>query len=386
MHRDARALAGRVEARHDGAAPDVGVDAAHVVVRPGPDRDRLLDRVDARVVHRQLAGAVKDRVDLLGAEVGEVEQDAAVDAAALVDLGLLRARDDVARGQLAGVRGVLEHEPVALGVSQVAALAAAALGDEDAVGLERRRVKLHELHVLQRHARPPRHRHAVAGAGVGVRRAAVHAPEAARRQDDRTRLDALDAAVDEVPGGEADAALAVHHEVEREPLLVDRDLRLHELLVEDVQEHVAGDVGRVARARGAAGPERALGDLAVGRAREDAAHVLELVDVAGPLLAHDGDRILVAQVVGALDGEERVLLGRVLRRVAERGVDAALRGARMAARGMQLRDDGDVGAVPRGLDCGAHPGDPGTDHNDVVSNHAEAAYQSTSRGHFVTVL
>ena len=59
----------------------VRVHAAHVVVGAGPDRDRLEDRIDARVVHRELARARQARVDLLGAEVGEVEQHAAVDAA-----------------------------------------------------------------------------------------------------------------------------------------------------------------------------------------------------------------------------------------------------------------------------------------------------------------
>src|SRR5205085_9837167 len=44
---DARALARRVEAFDRGLAPDVRVDAAHVVVRAGPHGNRLVDRVDA---------------------------------------------------------------------------------------------------------------------------------------------------------------------------------------------------------------------------------------------------------------------------------------------------------------------------------------------------
>ena len=75
----------------------VRVDAAHVVVGAGPDRDRLEDRIDARVVHRQLARAGQARVDLLGAEVREVEQDAAVDAAAVLDLRRVSARDTTSR-------------------------------------------------------------------------------------------------------------------------------------------------------------------------------------------------------------------------------------------------------------------------------------------------
>ncbi len=50
------------------------------------------------------------------------------------------------------------------------------------------------------------------------------------------------------------------------------------------------------------------------RAREDGAPVLELVDVVRRLVAEDLDRVLVAEVVGALDGVEgvrlRIVLGR----------------------------------------------------------------------------
>ena len=183
------------------------------------------------------------------------------------------------------------------------------------------------------------------------------------------RLDALHAAVHQIPGGQADAAVAVGDEVEREPLLVHRDAALDQLLVEDVQQHVAGDVGRVGGARRAAGAERALGDAAVVHAREHRAHVLELVDVARALGAHDGDRVLVAEVVGALDGEEGVVLGAVLAGVAERGVDAALGRARVAARRVQLRDDADVGAVAGRLDGGAHAREACSHHHHVVSDH-----------------
>ena len=70
-----------------------------------------------------------------------------------------------------------------------------------------------------------------------------------------------------------------------------------------------GDVGRVGGARLAGGAERALRDAAVLGAREDGAPVLELVDVVRRLVAEDLDRVLVAEVVGALDRVEGVLLG-----------------------------------------------------------------------------
>ena len=106
VHGHAGGLAGGPEAGQDRLAPDVHVDAAHVVVGARADRDRLVDRVDAGVVERELARAGQPRLDLLRAEVGEVEQHAAVDAAAVGDLLPLRARDDVARGELHRVRRV----------------------------------------------------------------------------------------------------------------------------------------------------------------------------------------------------------------------------------------------------------------------------------------
>ena len=131
-------------------------------------------------------------------------------------------------------------------------------------------------------------------------------------------------------------------------------------------QHVAGDVGAVDGAGRAGGAEGALGDAAVGEAREDRAHVLELVDVAGRLVAHDLDRVLVAQVVGALDRVEGVALGVVLRGVAERRVDAALGGARVGAGRVQLRDHRHVGTGALGLDRGAHAGQARADHHHVM--------------------
>ena len=118
VHRHARSLAGAVQAFERREAPDVGVDATHVVVGTRPNGDRLVDRVDARERLRELTRAVQPLDDLLRAEVAQVEQDVAVDAAALVDLGLLGARDDVARRELHRVRRVALQEALALGVQR----------------------------------------------------------------------------------------------------------------------------------------------------------------------------------------------------------------------------------------------------------------------------
>ena len=104
----------------------------------------------------------------------------------------------------------------------------------------------------------------------------------------------------------------------------------------------------------AGGAERPLREPPVVHAREERAPVLELVDVARRLGAEDLDRVLVADVVGALDGVEGVLLDRVLGGVAERRVDPALGRAGVAARRVQLRDDADVRARVVRLDGRAH--------------------------------
>src|SRR4029078_6976885 len=68
-------------------------------------------------------------------------------ASALVDLGLLGAGDDVARGELHLVGRVLLHEALALGVVEVRALAACALGDQQSQVRQRGRVVLDYIHV-----------------------------------------------------------------------------------------------------------------------------------------------------------------------------------------------------------------------------------------------
>ena len=368
VDRDAGGLARGVEALQLGAAPLVRLDAAHVVVGARPHGDRLVDRVDARVRHREVARAGELGEDLLGPEVAQVEHHRAVDAAPRLDLGRLRPRDDVARGKLERVRRIALHEPLAVLVDQEAALAAAALRDQDPRREHRRRVELHELHVLERQPGAERHRHPVARAGVRVRRRPVEAPHAPRREDRRGSEHGLHAAVQEVPADDARAAAVVLHETEGEVLLEDDEPLLHplrELLEEHLDEHVPGDVGRVHGPRRAGGAERPLVELALGVPREDAAPVLELVDVARRLPGEDLDRVLVAQVVGALHRVEGVRLRVVVGLVPERRVDAALRRAGVAAGRVELRDDGDARPRVVGLDRGAHAGAAGT-HDEHV--------------------
>ena len=88
--------------------------------------------------------------------------------------------------------------------------------------------------------------------------------------------------------------------------------------------------GRLAVVAGVAA-EPALVDLALGRAVERQAHVLEVEDRVDRLLREDLGGVLVDQVVAALHGVEGVPLPVVLLDVRERGGHAALRRARCAS-------------------------------------------------------
>src|SRR4051812_22218331 len=134
VHRHARHLPGGVQAGDAGEPADVRLHPAHRVVVAGLDVDRFAGDVDAGEVAADVHDLAQRLVDALARHDGDVEGDGAVgEAAPLVDLRLLGARDHVARGQLHLVRRVVLHEAVAVGVVEMRALAARALGDEQPV-------------------------------------------------------------------------------------------------------------------------------------------------------------------------------------------------------------------------------------------------------------
>ncbi len=154
-----------------------------------------------------------------------------------------------------------------------------------------------------------------------------------------------------------------------EVLLVAGDLLgvLHELLVEDVHDRLAGDVGDVVGARGRGAAEGPRTELALLVAVEGDPEVLEVEELLRRRLAHDLDRVLVGQVVGALDGVEGVRLPAVV--LLERRVDAALRGVGVRADGVDLADDSDRDALFGGCKRGPLSREARPDHQDVMVRH-----------------
>ena len=234
-------------------------------------------------------------------------------------------------------------------------------------------MELDELHVLQRQAGAQRHGAAVAGAGVGRGGRRIDAAVAAGRQHHLVGAEAMDRAVVEVPRHDAAADALVHDQVEREILDEELGVVAQRLLVERVQDGVAGAVGRRAGALGDAlavfrghAAERALVDLALGRARERHAEMLELDDRGNAVAAHVFDRVLVAQPVGALDRVVHVPAPVVRAHVAQRRGDAALSGDRMTAGGKYLGNAGGLETLVGHAEGGAQARAAGADNHDVV--------------------
>ena len=188
------------------------------------------------------------------------------------------------------------------------------------------------------------------------------------------RAEEVERAVVQVPGEHAAAgALLVHHQVEGEVLDEERRLVAERLLVERVQDGVAGAVGGGAGAVRLAltvveahAAEGALVDLAVRRAREGHAVVLELDDRARTLLAEVLDRVLIAEPVRPLDGVVHVPAPVVLFHVAERGRDAPLRCHGVAAGGEELADAGGLQPGFGEAEGRAQAGAAGAHHHHVV--------------------
>ncbi len=218
--------------------------------------------------------------------------------------------------------------------------------------------------------------HAVAGQGVRVRGGLPDLAEAAGREDDALGAEHVDLAgrqlVRDDAGGHRTLGSVGQQQVEDVELVVELDVLLDAVLVQRLQDHVPGAVGRVARAAHGrlaviAGmtAEATLVDAPLGCAVERQAHLLEVEDRVDGLLAHDLGGILVDEVVAALDGVEGVPLPVVLLDVGEGGAHAALGRAGVGASRVELRQHRRSGALAR-LEGGAHAGAAGADDDDVI--------------------
>ena len=158
--------------------------AAHHVVGRRGNRDVFLFDIDTVLLARS-----RDHRELFRRMVDDRRVEPDVVHAAVLHLFENTARHDVARREL-GHRVIARHEALALAAPEQRACAAHGLGNQEvraAIERERRRMELHELHVHDLGPRAERQRDAAARRALGIRRLAVEAPDAARREHRRGR-------------------------------------------------------------------------------------------------------------------------------------------------------------------------------------------------------
>ena len=243
-------------------------------------------------------------------------------------------------------------------------------------------MELDELHVLHRYAGRIGHADAAAVIDEGVRGVEVYAAVAAGGKKGRLREDRDDRPLCLVDQDNAVAGPFLRREGDHHVFVVDLHALGNGPLVERVEEHVSGQVRRIAGPREAGPAEGTLGDRAVREPAEGTPPVLHLVDDVDRLLAHDLHRVLVGEVVAPLDRVERVLFPRVVPAVgvvAQGGVDAALGRDGVGPDGMHLGDEGDVVLVAEADRC-PQPGQTASDNEHIVMDHAMLLWRRERSG------
>ena len=217
-------------------------------------------------------------------------------------------------------------------------------------------MELDEFHILQ--WQPGAQYHGITVAGAGVRRCAgfVHPAAPASGDNRHVGAEAVNRSVLKTPGEQTTTGMVlVHQEVDSKVFDEESRLVLKALLVERVQDGVPGAVCSGARPirhialgifRRVAAKPPLIDRARVGTA-ERYAEMLEFNDGWDCLAAHVGNRVLIAEPVGAPHRVEHVPAPIVLLHIAEGGADAALRSDRVAAR---RKDLGDASRVKAGRD------------------------------------
>ena len=221
-------------------------------------------------------------------------------------------------------------------------------------------MKLHKLEVLKRQARAQDHAAAIAGAGVRRGCCVISATVTAGRQHDRVAAEAVDAAILHAQRDHAPANAALHDEIEREILHEEIRIIAQALLIQRVQDGVAGAVG----GGGGALNRRAFAHIlhmatkgalingSVGVARKGHPGMFKFINSGGGFAHHILNCILIAEPVTALDGIEHMPCPMIRRIVAKARRNTTLSSDSMAA---CWEDFGDTGGLETRL-CAAHRG------------------------------
>jgi hypothetical protein len=212
-------------------------------------------------------------------------------------------------------------------------------------------VELIELHIHQRHSATERNGKTISGAGHGVGRHSEDSSEATGGPENGLGVDGVDFAGTQLEGDDATGPTVVTDEqVQSMKLVHEVDVVFDALLVECLQDHVAGAVSGVAGALdrtfakiARVSSEPALIHATIGKPVEGQAHVLELEHCFDGLTRENLSRILIDEVVTTFDGIEHVPLPVVFFDVAQRRGDAALSSSGVRTWRIEFADDGNIG-------------------------------------------
>ena len=112
------------------ASLHVRLHPAHDIVHARAHGNRFFGQIDIGKRLRLLENLAEALPDESFAQMPAIEQHAAVDPPAFIDLDLLGARHHVTRGQLHHVRSILLHETLTLGIQQIGAFPSSRLTQE----------------------------------------------------------------------------------------------------------------------------------------------------------------------------------------------------------------------------------------------------------------
>ncbi len=320
----------------------IHLNAAHDVVRGGPDFHRLLRDVEVGqllelVIHAgQLFLDVLDRAGNLFLDPGDVEEHAAMRAPAAglhfaVDAaGHVIAREQFRRttgafialriapaflfvvGRLALiiVRNIVEHEALALVIPQHAAFAADALGHQDAFDARRPHhscgMELNKFHIEQRGSGLVGQRLAVGGVLPTVAGHLEGAAHAAGREHHRFGMEHLEAPTFAIVSECTRAAISVRKQGEDSVFGVDVDPLMNAVILQGANHFETRAVAHVSQARIAVSAEVALQDSAVLGAVKDRAPGFEFVNPRRRLLGVQFSHAAIVQVLAAAHGVGKV--------------------------------------------------------------------------------
>ena len=327
----------------------VGGDTAHCVVRGGEHRDGLVVRFHCQVGTSELGNVRQLLVDVGGLQVGQVQQHVVLVGTATAAFAHLVCHctcHDIAGCEVLNGGCVALHEALTVSVTENTAFTTSTLGDENAQASQAGRVELNEFHVLQGQACTQCDSHAVTGEGVCVGGGLEDLATAAGCEDHGLSLEDVDLAGCQVVGDDAGGAgLALfvldQDQVENVELVVELHIVTNAVLVEGLQNHVAGTVSCVACAAHSSltvvtgvTAEAALVNAAFGGSVEGKTHLFQVEHSVNSFLSHDFCCVLVDQVVATLDGVKGVPLPVVLFNVSQSGAHATLCRAGVGAGGV----------------------------------------------------